>query len=521
MSGLPEHLQTLLLPRAYPHPVRAVELIETHVSWVLLTGEFAYKIKRPVHYPFVDLRSAARRTALCHEEVRLNHRFAPELYLGVAPITSRGGEARLEGPGPVIEHAVKMRQFPREQELDRLLEARAIEPAELEAFGRELAGMHARLPAAPDPQGWGRPQALAAQILGNAVEFSRAAQALGDRAGPAALQAALQARLDSRAELLAQRYARGRVRECHGDLHAGNIVRRGARLLPFDCLEFDPALRWTDVADEIAFLLADLEVRERPLHAVAFLGGYLEESGDYQGCCLLPLFKGHRALVRAKIAALGAISAAGAGAGVRPRQSQAYAQGARRFLEPPSPPAVVLMCGLSGSGKTWLARRLAPQLHAVQVRSDVERKRVAGLAAPDRSAAGIEQGLYGRDMTSRVYGRLAQCADHLVSGGYTAIIDATFGRREDRRRFRELAARLGVRIRLVYCHAPHKVLGARIAARHQRADDASEADLAVLAWQEARFERPEAGEGIAILEAADDSEPAVRDLAQRIVRPGA
>ncbi|HET7757429.1 MAG TPA: hypothetical protein VFK87_09260, partial [Steroidobacteraceae bacterium] len=121
MSGLPEHLQTLLLPRAYPHPVRAVELIETHVSWVLLTGEFAYKIKRPVHYPFVDLRSAARRTALCHEEVRLNHRFAPELYLGVAPITSRGGEARLEGPGPVIEHAVKMRQFPREQELDRLL----------------------------------------------------------------------------------------------------------------------------------------------------------------------------------------------------------------------------------------------------------------------------------------------------------------------------------------------------------------------------------------------------------------
>jgi uncharacterized protein len=508
MSGLPEHLQTLLLARAYPHPVRAVELVETHLSWVLLTGEFAYKIKRPVRYPFVDLRSAARRTELCHEEVRLNHRFAPELYLGVSPISSRGGEARLEGAGQVIEHAVKMREFAREQQLERLLEAGGVEPTELEAFGRELAGMHARLPAGPNAQGFGRPERLAAQITANAAECARAMQALGDGTALAALQTPLQVRLGSAMELLAQRLSRGRVRECHGDLHAGNVVRRGARLLPFDCLEFDAALRWTDVADEIAFLLADLEVRQRAVHAQAFLSGYLEENGDYQACALLPLFKAHRALVRAKIAALDAMQARTAGTdnSALRRQSRAYVQGARGFLEPPIP-LLVLMCGLSGSGKTWIARRLAPRLPAVHLRSDLERKRIAGLAATERSASGIEQGLHSR---------LAECAEYLLTGGYAAIIDATLARREDRVRFRELAARLGAGVRLVYCHAPRKVLEARIAARRARADDASEADLAVLAWQESRFERPGADEAIAILEPADDSEAAVQDLARRI-----
>ena len=157
MSAFPKHLQGLLLPQAYPHPVQTVQLVETHISWILLTGEFAYKIKRPVHYPFVDLRSAGRREFLCREEVRLNRRFACEMYLGVCPITSVEGEARLDGSGLVIEHAVKMRQFRREDELDCLLETLRIAPTELAAFGRDLARIHAHLPIAEPEQTWGRP----------------------------------------------------------------------------------------------------------------------------------------------------------------------------------------------------------------------------------------------------------------------------------------------------------------------------------------------------------------------------
>jgi aminoglycoside phosphotransferase family enzyme len=199
MSVLPEHLQGLLDPRAYPHPVQAVRLVETHISWILLTGEFAYKIKRPVHYPFVDLRSAERREFLCHEEVRLNQRFACELYLGVCQITSIEGEVRLDGSGLVIEHAVKMRQFRQEDELHRLLETLRIAPAELEAFGRDLAHIHANLPVAEPEQTWGRPVALRALILENVEECAQAAAVFGGDADVRALRTILGERLEAAA----------------------------------------------------------------------------------------------------------------------------------------------------------------------------------------------------------------------------------------------------------------------------------------------------------------------------------
>jgi len=263
MSPLPEQLQALLYPRADPHPVRTVDLRATHISWVLLTGRFAYKVKRPVHYAFIDLRRAAQRRRLCHEEVRLNRRFAPELYLGVRTVRLRHGEARIGGSGRIIEHAVRMRQFPHSQQLDTLLDDRRIEPVELENFGLELARLHARLPAARARQRWGQPAAQVESMRRNARESVRAAQALGTSAAAAvrALQARLERWIGGARPLLAQRFAARHVRECHGDLHAGNIVRHRGRLTPFDCLEFDPALRWIDVADEVAFLVMDLEAR--------------------------------------------------------------------------------------------------------------------------------------------------------------------------------------------------------------------------------------------------------------------
>ena len=517
MSGFPGHLQALLSTRAYPHPVGAVQLIETHVSWVLLTGEYAYKIKRPLQHSFVDQRALERRRFLCHEEVRLNRRFAPELYLGVCVIAAHRGKALVEGHGPVIEYAVKMCQFLRGDELDQLLETKRLEPIDLEAFGCELAQIHARLSVAQPGEDAGHPNAQVTLILGNLKECARAGNALGWTFDLHPLLAALEALLGSTLQLRLQRLANGRVRECHGDLHAGNIVRCGSRLLAFDCLEFDPRLRWIDVADEIAFLLADLEARQRSLHAQAFLAGYLTESGDYQACALHPLFRAHRALVRAKITALSAAQPRTVSVDISVARSlyESYVDAARRAVAPKRP-ILVLMCGLSGSGKTWLAQRLAPALAAVHVRSDIERKRLAGLPAMDRTDSPVGEGLYSPDASQRVYGRLAECAADTLRGGYTTIVDATFGRAEDRSCFRDLAKRFGVLSCVVYCRAPRQVLQARIAERQRRQQDPSEADLAVLTWQEERFDPPEPHEGSAVLEAQSAESSAIEALIQRI-----
>ena len=502
-DAFPENLQALLQPGSYPHVVETVDLVETHISWILLTGKFAYKIKRPVHYPFVDLRSPERRRFLCYEEVRLNRRFASELYLGVCQITLADGEVRLDGSGLVIEHAVKMLQFPREDELDCLLEDARIAPTELTAFGRDLAQIHADLPIAEPDQVWGRPATLRALIMENAEECAQAAMAFGSADEVRALRTILGASLEAAAPCMSERFTGGRVRECHGDLHVRNIVRWESRLLAFDCLEFEPAFRWIDVADEVAFVLADLEVCGQPLHAQTFLDGYLAHSGDYQACQLLELYKAHRALVRAKVVALSAISdttRSPVETAVARQRHAAYLECARHSLTPKQK-ILILMSGFSGSGKSWVAQRLAPLLGAIHLRPDVERKRPAVLSVSARSGSGLGQGLYSPAVSSAVYERLAQCTVDTLAGGYSAIVDATFNRREDRARFHDLSAELGVTACIVHCHAPPHEFTARIIERGERGGDPSEADPSTVHWQAIHYEPIQPEESFILFEA--------------------
>lgn len=479
-AGLPPPLLSLLRPEAYPHPVQEVRLVTTHLSWVLLTGELAYKIKRPVHLPFVDLRDPVRRAFLCEEELRLNRRFAPELYLDVVPVVEGPDGARIGGEGPILEHAVRMRQFDPGEELDRLLPAGRIGLAMVAAFGGDLAEVHARLPVAPPGGPYGEPERIRAALLENFRQCREAG-----RGGDAdALEGPLLARLAEAARWLPERLRDGFVRECHGDLHAENVARVEGRLRAFDGLEFEPAFRWIDVAEEIGFLSGDLKAREAPDAAHAFLSGYLERSGDYAACRLLPLYQAHGCLVRAKVSPL-------RGDGMRAR----YLEEASRALAEKRP-GLILMSGVSGSGKTWLAKQLAARLRALHLRSDVERRRLPELRA------------YTSRTRAMVYLHLLFCAEAALLGGMPVVVDATFVRREDRGIFRQAATRLAIPIHVVRCAAPPAVLRERIAARAQAGNDPSEANLAVLEMQEIDLEPIASDEDLPILE-ADTTRPAV------------
>jgi aminoglycoside phosphotransferase family enzyme/predicted kinase len=511
---LPEHLAGLLDASAYAHPVQRVQLLQTHVSWVLLTGEYAYKIKRPVHYPFLDMREPARRLALCREELRLNQRFAASLYLGLCDIVRRDGIACMGGPGEVIEHAVRMRQFPREEELEQLLESGRVTPAELRAFGAALADIHASLPRVDASAPWGTAAAVRATVTANLQQAGELETRRFGTARIAALRSGIESRLDSLAPWMAARRAAGHVRECHGDLHSGNVVRLDGTLQAFDCLEFEPALRWVDMAQEIAFLLADLRARGAMAHAQAFRGGYLARGGDYSACRGLALFEAHCALVRAKVMALAADERAAG----QPGFAQ-FCDAADQALAPRRP-RLILVTGMSGSGKTRLATRLAPLLDAVHLQSDVERKRLAGLDATAHSGSGLATRLYAPRATQQLYTHLAATASELLAAGCTVIVDATFGAREQRRQLREVALQAGVPLRTLLCGAPQPVLRARVRQRAAQGDDASEADTAVLDWQLRHAQPLAAEEGMAELMVDTSVDPDVATLVTRLEEGG-
>ena len=494
-QGLPAHLQGLLRAAAYPHATGEIRLVETHISWVLLTGKIAYKIKRPVHYPFVDQRSAERRAFLCAEEVRLNRRFAPSLYLGVCKIVATTAGIRIADEGEPVEFAVRMRQFDAGDSLDRLIEHGNLTAGELEELGGDLAVIHAGLPHAPATEAWGSAAHVQLQIRRNLQECRQLAQLrdtpeLGPLADTlAAWVCGLTREIDCRRE-------QKRVRECHGDLHARNVARYEGRLVAFDCLEFEPAFRWIDVAEEVAFLWMDLVARRRADLAFSFLSGYLAQSGDFRLCRLLRLYGAHRALVRAKVVAMERSTA---------RCPADYLDCARNLLAPVRP-RLVLMHGLSGSGKTCLARQLAGLMGAVHLRSDVERKRLADLAPQADSHSGIARGLYSQESTRRIYEHLARCASAVLAGGFTAIVDATFAQRSERARFADLAAVRGAELVIVRCHAPMAILEKRLIERRARGDDASEANLDVLRWQRSHVEAIGASERLIVID-ADTTDP--------------
>ena len=451
---------------------RAHTLVETHISWVLLGPELAYKLKKPMRLAFLDFSTLALRQRCCEEEVRLNRRLAPLLYLGVAAVHGPLDAPSMEGEGEVLEYAVKMRRFADDADwLSRLTRGDDLR-AEVDVLAARIARFHAQAPVAHAGGPYGAPSQVVATVE-SALQGVTAV--FGAAATPVAHRVRAQAGAVEHA--LAARLAGGHVREGHGDLHVANLMFDADGPTAFDCIEFDPALRWIDVMSDVGFLVMDLQARGHAGLGYRFLNAWLEHSGDYDGLQVLRYYMVYRALVRSQVAAL---RAAQAGADARLDADAALYLSVAASLAAPASPRLLITHGLPGSGKTWQTQRLLERAGAVRVRSDVERKRLFGLGPLDDSRTQGSTGIYGADATERTYARLESVAATALAAGYPTIVDAAFLRRDERERFRALARQHGCPCSVLHCAEPLEVLRQRVAERAQRRDDASEADAVVL-----------------------------------------
>ncbi len=477
---------------AFGHPVGDIRLIETHISWVLLTGTYAYKIKKPVDFGFLDFSTLEKRRYYCEQEIRLNRRFAPQLYLDLVEIRGSEDKPHIGGQGEILEYAIKMLEFPQHSLLSNYASRHELTTDIIDAIAATVSKIHAH----GDPADGDSDYGSAAQVRHWSDEnLVQIAEAIPVANLPNAFFELRRWYAENEALLgmVETRKAEGHVRECHGDLHLGNMAMIDGKITLFDCIEFNPELRWIDTISETAFVTMDLHARGYPEYGWRFLNLYLQQSGDYDAVALLRYYFIYRALVRAKVEALRTVQ--------QQDTSRAHIQPALDYIELANRwahshrAALILMHGLSGSGKSTIAAQLVERLGAIQLRSDIERKRIYGFDALESSASELDQGIYTPAATAATYGRLAELASQLLSADYTVIADATFLMQSQRRELLDLELDCDFRTVIVDCQAPESELRQRIVARE---GDASEANLEVLEDQMATqqpfsdFEREQA-----------------------------
>lgn len=451
---------------------------------MLLTGEYVYKIKKPVDFGFLDFSTLEKRRFFCEEEIRLNRRLAPRLYLDVVRICGSAEQPVLNGDEPVIEYAVRMRQFPQETQLDRLLATQGLDNALIDRLAQTVADFHLAIDSVPIENVFGDLAHIREPVLEN---FAHIQASLRDERVIQRLDRLEQwttSKIDVLADSIEQRKANGFVRECHGDMHLRNIAVWNDEIVIFDCIEFNPNFYWIDVISEIAFLIMDLEDRSQQAQAARFLNRYLEITGDYAGLQLLNFYKVYRAMVRAKVDALRAAQENETSPAYREtvKDCLQYLQLAEQYTHVTAP-CLLLNHGLSGSGKSYVSQLLLEKLPAIRLRSDVERKRLFLKGQQDATAGKVEQGIYTPEATRQTYQSLVTLAGQLLSAGYNVIVDAANLKKAQRALFTDLARTLEKPCFILNYTADVKTLRERITQRAAAANDPSDATLEVLEHQ--------------------------------------
>jgi aminoglycoside phosphotransferase family enzyme/adenylate kinase family enzyme len=476
-------VEALHNPACYEHPVGRVKMIETHISWVFLAGKFAYKLKKPVNFGFLDFSTLSKRHHYCLEELRLNRRFAPQLYLAVVSV---GGspESPVLGSDPAIDYLVKMKRFARQNELDRMLEHGQLTTGKIEKFADYIAHLHLQAPQVEQRSYFGSPDSIMAPALEN---FSQIRPLLPDDCHQKQLAELVnwcQASFKKLRGLLKQRKSQGFIRECHGDVHLANMVWLEEQPVLFDCIEFNENFRCIDTINDSAFLLMDLDDRGAGQLGWHFLNRYLEQTGDYQGLPLLNFYKCYRAMVRAKVCCLRSNQP---GLSDKEKEldvklAQSYLDLATEYTRPRTTPLIITH-GFSGSGKTTFIDQLAPLCGAVSIHSDIERKRMHGMQPTEKSRSEFASGIYTEQANQQTYNRLLKLAELVLVSGLPVIIDATFLAMQQRTQMQQLAKRLKSQFIILDFSLREEELIRRVEKRSRQTAQVSEATVEVLSKQ--------------------------------------
>ncbi|MGZ8258365.1 MAG: bifunctional aminoglycoside phosphotransferase/ATP-binding protein [Methylotenera sp.] len=493
----------------------AYTIIETHISWVLLTKLYAYKIKKPVNFGFLDFSTLEKRRFCCNEELRLNRRLAADLYLEVVSITGTPDHPQIGGAGNAIEYAVKMIRFSSGQLLSEYAGCGQLGTDQIDQLADSVAGFHQTI----EPAGENSPYGDSANINHWFVEnFDHIKPLLVDDIQKQQLQNIQQwgdGEWRNLADLMQRRKQQGYVRECHGDLHLGNMTLINGKVTLFDCIEFNPMLRWIDVISEVAFLFIDLLHFGYDRYAYRFLNRYLQHTGDYHGLSLFRYYLVYRALVRAKVALLRMAQHQGDDAVAKQARCEyaAFADLAERITQP-RPTVLIITHGYSGSGKSTLASLLAEKIGAFQIRSDIERKRLFGYEANAQTGSGIDDGLYSQQASLKTYQHLRELALAILEAGFPVIIDAAFLKSGQRNLLRQLADDCGVPFHIITFQASDQELCRRI---KQRQNDASEATVAVLHQQQQSAQSLSEQEQSSVITINTESDNALKTLLDSFV----
>ena len=518
-------IQSLMKSDAYPDPTDGVRLVQTHISWIFLAGKFVYKIKKPVDFGFLDFSTPDRRKFYCDEEVRLNRRLCPDIYLGVIPVREADGGASFHGDGKTIDYAVKMVRLPEERMADRLLVRGELRPDDVKRIAATVADFHGRAAGGAELGSYGSLQSIRRNWEENFAQTDEFAGSTMPARDLLMIREWVEGFMAGNAGLFNERVEGGFIRECDGDLHLENICLT-ERVCIFDCIEFNNRFRFIDTAADIAFLLMDLEFYGRRDLAAIFLNEYLAISYDIGALLLVNFYRIHRAFVRGKVESFRLKDP-----GIPEREKQEAREKARRYfrlargyvLREKLEPLLVVICGLTGSGKSTIAETIGGELSLPVLSSDRLRKELAGVPLYEHKVDGYAAGIYSPAHSEATYRELFTRADKLLGSGEGVIIDATCMRRKDRESLLQVAERHGAPMYLVLVESPESLIRQRLEERERSGTGVSDGRWDVYLRQLDEFEPILLSEGRLL--AVDGSAPlhatvdAILDAMGLIPRP--
>ncbi|VAW90725.1 FIG00496272: hypothetical protein [hydrothermal vent metagenome] len=477
-------ITALLDKSAYDHSTYKITLLETHISWVILTGEFAYKIKKPVNLGFLDFSTVEKRHFYCNEELRLNSRLAPQLYLAVVTINGSKQKPYINGDGKVIEYAVKMRQFSQQTQFDRLLENNKLTEMQIDSLASTVAKFHSEAEIADKQSEYGNSETILTPAIENFTQIKKQHDFICDIDQLKQLEDWSYNYYYSHKNTFFHRKNNNYIRECHGDMHLRNIAYWQDEIVIFDCLEFDDKLRWIDVISEIAFSVMDLDERNKQHLAWRFLNAYLEYTGDYSAITVFRFYLVYRAMVRAKINCIQS-QQIHADSLLQHKLIQNYNNYINLALNytKTKQTKLIITHGLSGTGKTTLSQKVLEKKSLIRLRADIERKRLFGLDALSFSNSNLNSNLYSKVATDKTYQQLFKFAKPILQNGWSVIIDASFLDVKYRQQALLLAEQNNAQFIILDCHASKAKLQQRITTRLASKIDASEACHTVLEQQ--------------------------------------